>query len=112
MTCSNRFDLHIQQGATFHQRVKYKIGGEPVDITEYDIRLQVRKTYCLPPVLDLTKGDGIEISDENVIDIEVKAAQSSAIAPGRYLYDIELSSGSYVERILQGVFTIDGEVTK
>mgnify|MGYP003353197594 CR=1 FL=1 len=47
------------------------------------------------------------------ITVAITAAQSSAISAGSYAYDLELVSGSSaVTRLLQGSFTVVGNVTR
>jgi hypothetical protein len=47
------------------------------------------------------------------IAVAITAAQSSAVNAGSYAYDLELtSSGGQVTRLLQGGFTVSGNVTR
>jgi hypothetical protein len=108
-----RYDFDVLQGATFARDLQYQIQGEPVDIEGYTARMKVRKSYDLPVEIELTTANGkIVISDTNKIDITLSAAETAALSSGRYLYDLELVNGDYVERILQGIFTVMAEVTK
>jgi hypothetical protein len=45
------------------------------------------------------------------IALSITATQSNSITAGSYFYDIELTSGSNVIRILAGKFVIDASVT-
>ena len=108
-----RYDFDVLQGATFARDLQYQIQGEPIDIEGYTARMKVRKSYDLPVEIELTTANGkIVISDTNKIDITLSAAETAALSSGRYLYDLELVNGDYVERILQGIFTVMAEVTK
>ena len=108
-----RYDFDVLQGATFARDLQYQIQGEPVDIEGYTARMRVRKSYELPVEVELTTANQkIVISDTNKIDLNLTAAETAAITAGRYLYDLELVNGDYVERILQGMFTVQAEVTK
>jgi hypothetical protein len=40
------------------------------------------------------------------------AAQTAALEEGYYVYDVELTSGSYKERLIQGQLTVAPEVTR
>jgi hypothetical protein len=108
-----RYDFDVLQGSTFARDLEYQIQGEPVDIEGYTAKMKVRKSYELPVEIELTTANQrIIISDTNRIDIQLTAAETASITAGRYLYDLELVNGDYVERILQGVFTVMAEVTK
>jgi hypothetical protein len=45
------------------------------------------------------------------IEISISAAVTSAIAAGNYIYDLELTSGTTVTRLLEGQFYVSPEVT-
>ena len=108
-----RYDFDVLQGTTFTRDLQYQIQGEPVDIEGYTARMKVRKSYDLPVEIEITTANGkIIISETNRIDISLTAAETAALSSGRYLYDLELVNGDYVERILQGIFTVMAEVTK
>lgn len=112
MNCQ-RYDFNIQQGATWFQQLAYEQDGDPVNIESYSARMQVRKSYDLPSVVELTTGnERIKIDETNKINIELTAELTAALVPGRYLYDVELVNGPDVERVLYGVFTVSAEVTK
>ena len=108
-----RYDFDVLQGSTFVRDLEYQIQGEPVDIEVYTARMKVRKSYDLPVEIELTTANGkITISNTNQIDINLTATDTAGLDAGRYLYDLELVNGDYVERILQGIFTVMAEVTK
>lgn len=112
MNCQ-RYDLDVMQGAGWFQQLEYEIDGEPVDIESYEVRMQVRKSYDLPVEVELTTDNSrIVIIETNKINLELSAEETGELAPGRYIYDIELENGNDVERILYGVFTVDAQVTK
>jgi hypothetical protein len=35
-----------------------------------------------------------------------------SVTAGQYVYDLELNSGSQVTRLVQGIFTVEAEVTR
>jgi hypothetical protein len=61
----------------------------------------------------LTSGSGIVLGGTaGTIVVEITATQSSAIPSGSYAYDLELTSGGTVTRLLQGAFNVVGNVTR
>jgi hypothetical protein len=108
-----RYDFDAYQGSTFVRDLRYQIDGEAINIEGYTARMSIRKSYNLPVEVSLTTGNQkLKISDTNLIEMELTAAETAALKAGRYLYDLELVNGNYVERILQGIFTVVAEVTK
>lgn len=105
-----------EQGATFTREITWlDAEGNPVDLTNYSARMQVRATAAsASTLLSLTSAGG-DISlggTAGTITITVTATATAAVAAGCYVYDLELVDGATVYRILQGDFTVDAEVTR
>lgn len=112
---AGNYDLTIEQGATFAQRITYKVpAGTPVDLTGYTARLQVRRTAASPVALSLTtENGGITLGGAaGTIDLAITATATAAIAADAYVYDLELVSGATVTRLLEGNVVVSREVTR
>jgi len=48
----------------------------------------------------------------SAVVVSMTATQTGLIESGRYIYDVELTSGNTVSRILEGIVTVTGQVTK
>lgn len=107
--------LKMEQGATFTQRLTWKIDGSPVNLTSYSARMKVRRMVQEPAILSLTTstGGGIVLGGVNgTIDITVSATQTALLNAGKYMYDLELvTAGGVVTRLVKGRLTIDAEIT-
>lgn len=56
---SAKTNLTIEQGATWDRTLTVKYDDTPLDLTDYDARMQIRKTHkSTPALVDLTVGDG------------------------------------------------------
>lgn len=64
--------------------------------------------------LNTSSGGGDSASSQMTggILIKIDAETMSNVPEGRFVYDLELVKGSDVDRILQGNFDVDGEVTR
>ena len=114
-----KYDLVIQQGATFKLRLIWKgENKQPQDLTGYTAALQVRETYTSnDTLLSLTSEPegGITITYlEGRIDIVIESALTASLpAPKNGVYDLELTSPSAeVTRLLEGKVRITPEVTR
>jgi hypothetical protein len=47
-----------------------------------------------------------------VVVITMTAVQTAALEEGYYVYDVELTSGAYKDRLIQGQLTVAPEVTR
>ncbi len=111
------YDFYIEQGATFYQPLIWKDSNDdPVDVTGYTARMQIRKTVKSSDVLiSLTTANGritlggaagtvtLEISAEDTADFEIFCG----------VYDLELEAlDGTVTRLLEGQIEISREVTR
>ena len=108
------YKIVCPQGATLDKTFTATNDGNPVDWTGYTAALQVRQFYGSDtPVLSLSTGSGISaLSSNGEITITATATQTAAIPAGNYVYDLELTSGSYKIRLLEGTFVVTPEVTR
>lgn len=123
---AGRYNLLIEQGATFEIELQYKdSNGAVVDLSGYSGRLQIRPsigsptTYlCLSSSLN-PDGTGINFSGSNgttpptsgSIGIYISATTSSMLTFSTGVYDLEIQSGLRVTRLLQGNVQLSKEVT-
>ena len=109
-----KLDLEMFQGATFTYQLTWSFDGAPVDLTGFMARMQVRPTVRSDVVeLEFVDGDGITLGGETgVIQLFADDAATESATPGRYVYDLELDSGSEVTRLVEGSFLISPEVTR
>lgn len=109
-----KYNITAYQGATYDLNMTWTIGGSAVNLTNYTAAMQVRTAAnATATVFSLTNGSGITLGGTaGTIAINIPAASMGAAAPGQYVYDLELNSGSAVTRLIQGTFQIQAEVTK
>ena len=112
-------NIVVLQGETFVQTVIWTDQADvAVDITNYTPRMQVRETKeATAIIIDFTTvATPIAVSDgpNGEITITLSATESAALASGRLgLYDLEIESpAGVVTRLIEGEFTVDGEVTR
>ena len=106
------YDFICEQGATFKPVLTWKdSAGAAINLTGYTARMQVRSQETNDLILDCAAYIALG-GVAGTITFSVPAAITAALAAGKYKYDLELeSSGGIVDRILNGYFTVDGEIT-
>lgn len=108
----------IEQGATWRQPLTYEdSNGDPVDLTGYTARMQVRKKTSTPdpPLLDLTtENGGITLGGtDGTILLEATDEQTAALDFKTGRYDLELYPGDgTTKRLLMGSVILSREVTR
>lgn len=104
----------IDQGATWTVNiVYYDYNNVPVNLTGYSARMQLRSKFDSSAVLTLSTATGeiVITGPTGQIAITASATQTQAIASGIYIYDLELTSGAEITRLIQGQMTVRENVT-
>lgn len=86
----------------------------PIDLTGYTCRLQIRENASRDAVLSATTSNYISITgaSDNIITVVVPASLMSFDARS-YLWDLEVTStGSVTETWLAGTFTLVQDITQ
>jgi hypothetical protein len=118
MQAPGKLDLECYAGATFNYDLTYLAAGSPVDLSGYDARLQVRKSYeNADAVFSLSVGSGITLGGTaGSIELFIDAADSAGLNVRRvetWLYDLELEDeAGKVTRLVEGQFRVLPEVTR
>ena len=114
---AGEWDITIEKGSTFTLSLTWQdSNGDPIDITGYSARMQVRQSVSDDTaLLDLTSGGGdIVLGDAaGTIIVTVSDTDTAALVARRGVYDLEMeSSGGVVTRLLEGTVLITEEVTR
>ena len=110
------YNTTIDQGSVWSVVLVYTDSNNtPVNLTGYTAAMQLRQNYN-SEVADLTlttANGGISIvGATGTITITATAVQTGALDPGFYVYDLELTSGSNISRLIQGQLTVAEQVTR
>jgi hypothetical protein len=122
---AGRYSFIIEQGSTFTRQIQYLDStGNPVDLTDYSARMQIRQSHDSATTivsLSTTVGDdgsGLVLTPASgTIDITISATSSSLLTfGGEAVFDLEIYSGSgastYVKRLVEGKVKLSKEVTR
>jgi len=127
---AGKYSFAIEQGSTVDFEIAYKdSAGEPIDLTDYQARMQIRPSkgsetvYITLSSSLAADGTGLHMSgsgDVNpptsgTIGIYIDAASSSAFTFNEAVYDLEIVTGStypVVTRLLEGSVRLIQEVTE
>ena len=119
---AGRYNFTIEQGTTVDFTVQYKDdNGSPIALTDYSAQMQFRPTFAdLTDVKYLTlssslqeDGTGLTITPQDgIIRIFISAEKSDTLTFDDAFYDLELYSGSFTTRLMQGKVKISKSVTR
>ena len=104
-------NLVLDQGTTFSVTIGYNdASGNPVDLTGYTARSQMRKSYYSANATSFTANISDAINGE--ITLSLTSAQTANVKAGRYLYDLEIVESANVIRVVEGIVTVMPEITR
>jgi hypothetical protein len=124
---AGRYSFTIEQGSTLSLELQYKDANNvPINLTNYGGKMQVRSTVDSNDVIITLSsslqpdGTGLNFSGSSgttnpasgSIGIYISAASSSLLNFSSAVYDLEIHSGSIVNRILEGQVKLSKEVTR
>lgn len=126
---AGKYSFTIEQGSTLNFEIQYKdSNNNPVNLTGYSGKMMIRSnyadqnptTYAVLSSSLAADGTGLNFSGSNgstppisgSIGIYISAASSSAFTFTTAKYDLEITSGSIVTRILEGQVNLSQEVTR
>lgn len=105
----------LPQGSDFDIMIDYQIGdpSATLDLTGYSGKLQVRRNYDSPVLLELTTDIVFDSIAPN-ISISFPASLTDAMTVYEdMIYDLEIiSPAGLTTRVIQGSFSLDRQVTK
>jgi len=122
-----KYSFVIEQGATLDFQIDWTDNsGSAIDLTGYSARMQIRPqvqsdevyislTSDLQPDktgINLRGGNGLLPFTSGAIGVYISAYSSSLLNFDKAVYDLELVSGDYVTRLMEGYVNLSKNVTR
>lgn len=106
-------NIFIDQGATFSTSVTVTESDDSsFDLTNYTALAQLRKTYESLTSVDFSTTISSSPTS-GVISLELTSTQTAALEPGRYVYDLVITSnGGIKTRVIEGIATVNPSVSR
>jgi hypothetical protein len=124
---AGRYSFVIEQGATLSLELQYKDSlGNPINLTGCGGKMQIRPSISSPTAsitlssslaadgtgLNFNGSNGTTPTTSGSIGVFISAASSSMLDFNTGVYDLEITSGSFVTRILEGQVKLSLNVTR
>jgi hypothetical protein len=104
-------NLTIDQGTTWSIIINVTdASGDIKDLTNYTVRSQMRKSYYTNTYIEITTEVSSPLDGE--ITMSLTAEETAALKSGRYVYDLEIEGNDETLRIIEGIITVNPEVTR
>jgi len=105
-------NLFVDQGSDYINVVTVESAtGTPLDLTGYTAKSQIRKSYTSSISYEFTASIPNPLTGEVLISLS--STDSEEIPPGRYLYDVEITSSLNIKtRVVEGIVTVTPQITQ
>lgn len=107
-------NITADQGADLQIPVTIEdANGDPLDLSNYDLYGQVRRTYKSDNAVDFTVNKAADATTGE-ISVQLSAAQTGAMKSGRYVYDVyaKNTGTNQVIKVIEGMLELVPAVTK
>jgi len=106
-------NLTIDQGATFSSDVTVKdANGNAFDLTGYTAEAKMAKGYSSTRTRTTMTTTINADPTTGIVTLSLTATETASLdAPARYVYDLEITSGATVTRVIEGIINVRPNVT-
>ena len=110
---SAKYNLVCDQATTFNFQFQIKTGNVPWNLSNYTGTMTVRPFLGseTTTLVASTANGRMSLNSNGFVTVNVNATITGAIPASRYVYDLVLTSGGVVTRVLEGKFVVTGAVT-
>lgn len=107
---ATKSNIVIDQGATFSTDLTLTDeNGDALNLVGYTANSQLRKWYTSTNSVSFSTSTN---TDTGIVTLSLTANQTAALTAGRYVYDVEISDGTTISRIVEGIVTVTPNVTR
>lgn len=104
-------NLYVDAGATYSNIITVTASnGQALNLAGYTVASQIRKSYQSSVAYAFAAS--IHDAATGKIRLQLTANASEAIPAGRWLYDVEITSGATKTRVVEGIVTINPQITQ
>ena len=105
-------NLTIDQGATFSSDVTVKDAQDNAfNLTGYTAVAKLAKGFASTKTRTNMTTSIATDATTGVVTLSLTATETSALDAERYVYDLEITSGATVTRVIEGIITVRAQVT-
>lgn len=104
-------NLFIDAGSTYSNIITVTASnGQALNLSGYTVASQIRKSFQSSVAYTFTSS--IHDAANGKIRLQLTATASEDIPPGRWLYDVEITSGATKTRVVEGIVTVSPQITQ
>jgi hypothetical protein len=105
-------DQYLEQGTTFTSEITLDDAyGNPFNLSGFTVASQARRTYYSTNTA-IVFNASITDANNGVIRISANSATTANVAAGKLVYDVIITTGNTVTRVLEGQIFVSPRVTR
>jgi len=106
-------ELFLEQGADFNTSITLDdVSGVAFNLVNYTASSQMRKSYYSSNAAATFTVSTGAVPSAGIITLSLNSANTANIYPGRYVYDVYITSNVGRIRVLEGIVNVSPQVTK
>ena len=106
-------ELFLEQGATFNTSITLDdVSGVAFNLVNFTATSQMRKSYYSSNAAATFSVSTGQDPSLGIITMSLTSANTANVYPGRYVYDVYVTSGEARVRVLEGIINVTPQVTK
>jgi hypothetical protein len=108
-------ELFLEKNASFNTTITlYDVNNDPYNLTGYTVNSQIRKSYYSANAVVTFATTFSDTPADGNLTLSLTYQQTANIAPGRYVYDVYLTSSGNVSRtrVLEGIINVTPSATR
>ena len=107
---AGKYNITIDQGSDFSIQLTVKESGVAKNLTGFSARAQLRPNQT-SSTLSATFTCAITNAAGGILTMSLPYSSTANLAGDKYTYDLEIYTGSAVQRLIQGQATVRANVT-
>lgn len=108
---AGKYNIFIEQGSDFSLQLTVQEDGSAKNLSGYSVRGQLRTTIDAASAAASFTGTIVNAS-AGILTVSLPFSTTESLSTGLYNYDIEIFTSGSVQKLLKGVATVTGEVTR
>ena len=107
-------ELFLEKGASFNTTITlYDVNNNPYDLTGFTADSQIRKSYYSANAVATFSTTFSDDPTDGNLTLSLTYQETTNVAPGRYVYDVYLTSQDETSRVrvLEGIINVTPSAT-
>jgi hypothetical protein len=106
-------ELFLEQGSSFNTSITLDdVSGVAFNLVNYSASSQMRKSYYSSNATATFTVSTGPVPELGTLTLSLDSANTANISPGRYVYDVYITSDVARIRVLEGIVNVSPQVTK